>query len=397
MADRDRERIRSVVRGGHRLEAEDRLDHLPHLGLVRAPVAADGLLDGCRSVFGALDAGERRGDEDCPPRLPDGERDAGVCADERLLQSDGIRRVFRDQLLDAREDREQTNRRLLPRARLPPPVARGPEAPAAFVDDSVPARRRPWVDSENLHEDTLGAFPDVPAHKSVRRRPRYTSSMKIKLGVLLALSCAGLVAAVSIARPAANDGALTGTVGPGYSISLTQNGTKVTHLDPGTYTITVTDKADVHDFHLQGPGVDQATDIVGMGTSTWTVTFQDGGTYDYFCDAHPTRLFGTFTVGTVTATTTTTAAPAPPPLPALKVKAKAKATGRTVAVTATATRLASLDFGLWKGTKRVAHATAKAKTKTVKLKAPAAGRYVAKVTAKAGGKTATSSATVTLK
>jgi len=214
--------------------------------------------------------------------------------------------------------------------------------------------------------------------------------MKTKIGVILALSSLGLVAAVSVARPASTDGTLTGNVGPGYSISLTQNGVKVTHLDPGTYTITVTDQADVHDFHLQGPGVDQATSIEGTGTSTWTVTFTDGGTYDYFCDAHPTTLFGKFTVGNVP-TTTTAAAP-----PTLKVKATAKAIGRTVSVTATASRTSSLDFGLWKGTKRVAHATATAKAKTVRLKVTAAGRYVAKVTAKAGGTIATSSAAVTV-
>ena len=79
------------------------------------------------------------------------------------------------------------------------------------------------------------------------------------------------------------------------------------------------------------------------------------------------------------------------------MKAKTKVTGRTVAVTATATKVASLDFGLWKGTKRVAHATAKAKVKTVKLKAPSAGRYIAKITAKAAGKTAKASAAVTVK
>ena len=72
-------------------------------------------------------------------------------------------------------------------------------------------------------------------------------------------------------------------------------------------------------------------------------------------------------------------------------------TGRTVAVTATSTRIASLDFGLWKGTKRVAHATGRAKVKTVKLKAPSAGRYVAKITAKAAGKTAKASAAVRVK
>jgi plastocyanin len=216
--------------------------------------------------------------------------------------------------------------------------------------------------------------------------------MKMKLGVLLVLSIAGLAAAVSVARPATTDGALQGTVGPGYSINLTQNGVKVTHLDPGTYTITVNDQADIHNFDLFGPGVKESTGVDTIGTTTWTVTFTDG-TYNYVCDAHPATMKGSFTVGAVQTTTTTTA---PPPV-ALKVKAKTKVTGRTVAVTANATKISSLDFGLWKGTKRVAHATGKAKVKTVKLKAPAAGRYVAKITAKAAGKTAKASVTVTVK
>jgi plastocyanin len=215
--------------------------------------------------------------------------------------------------------------------------------------------------------------------------------MKTKLGVLLVLSIAGLATAVSVARPAATDGTLQASVGPGYSISLTQNGVKVTHLDPGTYTINVNDQADIHNFDLFGPGVKESTGIDTIGTTTWTVTFTDG-TYNYNCDAHPGSMNGKFTVGTVQTTTTT-----PPPPAALKVKAKAKVTARTVAVTATATKVAALDFGLWKGTKRVAHATARAKVKTVKLKAPSAGRYVAKITAKAGGKTAKASATVTVK
>ena len=217
--------------------------------------------------------------------------------------------------------------------------------------------------------------------------------MKTKLGVLLVLSIAGLAAAVSVARPAATDGTLQATVGPGYSINLTQNGVKVTHLDPGTYTIDVNDQADIHNFDLFGPGVKEATGIDTIGTTTWTVTFTDG-TYNYNCDAHPGSMNGKFTVGTVQTTTTTAT---PPPVAAVKVKAKAKVTARTVAVTATATKVASLDFGLWKGTKRVAHATAKAKVKTVKLKAPSAGRYVAKVTAKAGGKSAKASVAVTVK
>ncbi len=215
--------------------------------------------------------------------------------------------------------------------------------------------------------------------------------MKKTIGVLLVLSCAGLVAAVSVARPASTDGVLAANVGPGYSISLTQNGTRVTHLDPGTYTINVNDQADIHNFDLFGPGVKESTGVDTIGTTTWTVTFADGA-YTYVCDAHPASMIGKFTVGTVQTTTTT-----PPLPPALKVKAKAKVTLRTVAVTATATRVASLDYGLWKGTKRVAHATGKAKVKTVRLKAPKAGRYVAKVTAKAGGKIAKASVAVRVK
>ena len=213
--------------------------------------------------------------------------------------------------------------------------------------------------------------------------------MKKTIGVLLALSCAGLAAAVSVARPASTDGTLQATVGPGYSISLTQNGTKVTNLAAGTYTINVDDKADIHNFHLFGPGVDQSTAVDAITTATWTVTFVDG-TYTYDCDAHPASMLGKFTVGNVQTTPTT-------PAPALKVKAKAKATGRTVAVTATATRVATFDFGLWKGAKRVAHATGKGKAKTVRLKAPSPGRYVAKVAAKAAGKTAKASAAVTVR
>ncbi len=217
--------------------------------------------------------------------------------------------------------------------------------------------------------------------------------MKTKLGVLLVLSIAGLAAAVSVARPASTDGTLQATVGPGYSINLTQNGVKVTHLDPGSYTINVNDQADIHNFDLFGPGVKESTGVDTTGTATWTVTFTDG-TYNYVCDAHPASMSGKFTVGTVQTTTTTPTTPKPA---ALKVLARAKATGRTIAVTAAATKVAALDFGLWKGTKRVAHATAKAKVKTVKLKAPSAGRYSAKITAKAAGKTAKASAAVTVK
>src|ERR671929_778547 len=136
--------------------------------------------------------------------------------------------------------------------------------------------------------------------------------MPRRLSLALLAAAAALVFALpGGARPAQN--ALTGTVGPGYSISLVdESGNLVTHLDPGTYTITVKDQAAIHNFDLTGPGVAQHTDIEFVGTATWTVTFTDG-IYTYVCDAHPTQMKGQFAVGTATL---------PTPKPKTKPKAK---------------------------------------------------------------------------
>ena len=80
---------------------------------------------------------------------------------------------------------------------------------------------------------------------------------------------------------------LVGTVGPGFTITLTMSGAKVTKLKAGTYTITVNDLASIHNFDLTGPGVNKKTSIGGTGKSTWTVTLQKAKTYRYVCDAHP--------------------------------------------------------------------------------------------------------------
>lgn len=80
---------------------------------------------------------------------------------------------------------------------------------------------------------------------------------------------------------------LVGTVGPGFTITLTKSGAKVTKLKAGKYSITVNDVASAHNFHLTGPGVNKTTSIGGTGKTTWTVTLQKGKTYRFVCDAHP--------------------------------------------------------------------------------------------------------------
>ncbi len=109
---------------------------------------------------------------------------------------------------------------------------------------------------------------------------------------------AALVALAAPGRADAADGRLTATVGPGFSIHLTNtdSGEAVINIDPGTYVITVKDQSEEHDFHLQGPGVDMFTQLDFVGTVTWTVTLT-AGSYTYKCDPHPTQMKGAFTVG----------------------------------------------------------------------------------------------------
>ena len=99
---------------------------------------------------------------------------------------------------------------------------------------------------------------------------------------------------------AAANPTLEAIVGPGFNITLKDsNGVNVTHLDPGAYDIHVVDAATVHNFHLSGPGVNEATSLEETQTVTWTVTFTDG-VYTFLCDAHPTQMKGAFAVGTAT-------------------------------------------------------------------------------------------------
>jgi plastocyanin len=104
--------------------------------------------------------------------------------------------------------------------------------------------------------------------------------------------------------PAASHGqagpTLNGTVGPGFTITLRNaDGSAFEHLDVGTYTVVVRDLADIHNFHLFGPGVNQTTTVEEMGTVTWTVAFRDG-VYMFQCDPHSESMAGRFAVGSAT-------------------------------------------------------------------------------------------------
>ena len=103
------------------------------------------------------------------------------------------------------------------------------------------------------------------------------------------LAAAALAAGLALAAPALAGSAATplaGTVGPGFTITLTKAGKPVKTLKPGAYKITVADKSNAHNFHILGPGVNKKiTTVPFMGSESATVTLKKGK-YTIQCDPH---------------------------------------------------------------------------------------------------------------
>jgi plastocyanin len=90
---------------------------------------------------------------------------------------------------------------------------------------------------------------------------------------------------------------LTGTVGPGFAISMrTAAGALARLVGTGNYRITIRDRSKSHNFHLVGPGLNKRTGVGYTGTVTWTVRLRPG-TYRFVCDPHKARMKGSFRVG----------------------------------------------------------------------------------------------------
>jgi plastocyanin len=110
-----------------------------------------------------------------------------------------------------------------------------------------------------------------------------------------AISAAALVATGS--GSAAAPKTVNGAVGPGFTIGLTLHGTKVTKLKAGTpYRFVIDDQADIHDFHLSGPGMNRVlTSVEFTGTKTFVLRLKKGS-YRFVCDPHSSFMHGSFVV-----------------------------------------------------------------------------------------------------
>jgi plastocyanin len=141
--------------------------------------------------------------------------------------------------------------------------------------------------------------------ESARARRAYERAV-LRLAAAFVTAAALLALAPSAGSQSA---VLLGVVGPDFEIALAHaDGSPVTQLDPGTYTVEVDDRSSEHNFRLRGPGnVNVATAVQFVGHRTFTVTLIEGE-YTYQCDPHLETMRETFRVGNPP--------PPPPPPPA---------------------------------------------------------------------------------
>ena len=108
----------------------------------------------------------------------------------------------------------------------------------------------------------------------------------------LILACAGALALSGAAAGGSTVTTLRGTVGPGFTITLTKAGTPVTRLAPGMYRIVVSDRSPIHNFVIEksGGAFERTVTAVGFqGTKTITVRLTRGQ-WEVYCQVHESTM-----------------------------------------------------------------------------------------------------------
>jgi plastocyanin len=111
----------------------------------------------------------------------------------------------------------------------------------------------------------------------------------MRRGIVLLLLGAIVAAVVALPVVAATP-KIAGTVGPGFTIAIAKKPTKA-----GKYTLVVSDKSSIHNFHLTGPGVNVKTSVAATGSKTFRITLKKGK-YTFLCDPHASTMRGTFRI-----------------------------------------------------------------------------------------------------
>jgi hypothetical protein len=112
------------------------------------------------------------------------------------------------------------------------------------------------------------------------------------------LFAAIVLSAVAVAGASATRSAvptLTGTDGPGFTITLKLKGKAVKTLKAGTYKFVIHDMSSIHGWSLDGPHgfAKDLSAIPFMGTKSVTLKLK-AGSYKFYCPAHEPEMFGHF-------------------------------------------------------------------------------------------------------
>jgi plastocyanin len=154
----------------------------------------------------------------------------------------------------------------------------------------IPAACRPWAAG-----DLRGEANPLTLGSRIRARESNGRSFMTRIA-LVSVVVAAITAAAVLASAQAATPVLKGEVGPGFTIEVTKAGKDVKKLKAGTYRIKIEDKANIHNFHLMGPGLNKSTTISFVGEKTWKIKLKPGK-YTYQCDPHAFNgMKGTFKV-----------------------------------------------------------------------------------------------------
>ncbi|SRR6266511_3207571 len=116
------------------------------------------------------------------------------------------------------------------------------------------------------------------------------------LAATAATAVALAIAGAALSRPNSTP-TLSGTDGPGFTITVKHSGASVKTLKAGTYKFVITDKSNFHGFSLDGPHgfAKDFTKIPFVGMKTFIVKLK-AGKYKYYCPNHESTMFAHFTV-----------------------------------------------------------------------------------------------------
>ena len=120
----------------------------------------------------------------------------------------------------------------------------------------------------------------------------FRKTLVVIAAIAVALSIVGAALSRGSATPV-----LTGTVGPGFTITLKKSGKLVKTLKAGSYMFVINDKSSIHGYSLDGPHgfAKDFTKIPFVGKKTAVVKLK-AGKYKYYCPNHESTMFAHFTV-----------------------------------------------------------------------------------------------------